>query len=278
MYPHLIEGILLSHGSLEHPYADGIVKVLGVIGVDGESHHLAAVLAPAYLLRGDTRFYAVSRLLHRLGIGIRQPELGQDSMHLSGVLARLPQDVHDLSHGVLAVAGPLDDFHYRLVARLALLQFPHGNEDIVGQRAVLGKQVGIVLAHLQGAHIGPVGTLHDFHHLSLTHVVAATGHHGCLHHIPVHGFHRVALSHEEGFAAIRRHKGILSVGLPAEHALHDLRRRIEVVVVLGLFHDKIVEQQFVQHVHAQNLGRMRIEVQDAVDILQGHHFRSLTLK
>ncbi len=142
-----------------------------------------------------------------------QSVLGQDSVHLGGVLASLAEDVNDLADRVLCLVRPLHDADHGLVARLALLEVLFGDEDVVGQRAVLCEEVGIALLHLQGSHEGLVATLEYFSDGSLADVVFPAGQERDLHRVAVHGVEAVALSHQDGFAAFLRLEGVLAVCL-----------------------------------------------------------------
>ena len=186
-------------------------------------------------------------------------------MHLGIVLSRSAQDVYDLSHGVLGILGPFGYLYHSLVAILAFLECRFGDEDIIGQGAVLSEQVGVILPDLQRTHKRVVGPLHYFCHESLSHMIPSASHHGGLYSVPVHGMHAVALCHQYGFCAVGRFKYVLAVGLASEHSLHHLRGCVEAVVITRLLLDIIVHQHLVQYVHHQHLGRMRLQIQGTVE-------------
>ncbi len=188
-------------------------------------------------------------------------------MHLGVVLARAAQDVNNLSHGILGVFRPFHNLHHGLVARLSLLQVGLRDEDGVGQRAVLGEQIGIFAAHLQRAYEGSVRTLNDFRHLCLAHMIPAAGQQGGLHDVAVHGMQAVAFGHQNGFAAIGRLQGVLSVRLAVEGAFQYLCGAVgHIYVALHLF-NIVIQLQFVQNVQTEHFGGMRTQVQQAVDTL-----------
>ena len=117
----------------------GVVEVLGVLGVDGEGGDVAEVLATGYFLGGDFVGNLVGRCLHVFRIIIRQAKLCQDGVHFCVVFPRPSQDIYHLSNGVFRLVWPFDDFHYGFVSALAAFQLVFGDEYVVGQSTVLGQ-------------------------------------------------------------------------------------------------------------------------------------------
>ena len=257
---------------------DGIVEVLRVARVYSKGHRVAHVLAPAYFLFWNLVADAVRGILHLLGIGIGQSELGQDGVHLRLVLARLSQHLHHFADGVLGVGRPFLNLHDYLVALLGALHVSAWNQNVVGQRAVLSNQIGQVAMNLQAAHELFVGTFQDLGHLSLAHMVAATCHHGHTHTVAIHGMHRVTFGHQYGLSALVGLEGVLAVGLALEHALHHLALLLQAVVVLGFLGQVVVGEHLLQHIHAQHLGRMGVQAQQPEDFLQFVSLRGMPLK
>ena len=254
---------------LDFAEAEGVVEVLCVGWVDGEGEDVAHVDSAGYLFFGNARRELLGSLLHLCWIGVRQSVLSQDSVHLGGVLACLAEDVNDLANRVLCLVGPLHDAHHGLVARLALLEVLLGDEDVVGQRAVLCEEVGIALLHLQGSHEGLVATLEYFSDGSLADVVFPAGQERDLHRVAVHGVEAVALGHQDGFAAFLRLEGVLAVGLAAEDAGHHLRWHVQGVAEARLLLDEVIHEEAFQHVHQEHLGPAGGQVKLFADVLQG---------
>ena len=254
--------------------ADGqrVVKVLGILGVDGEGGDAAEVLAPGYFLGGDFIGNLVRGGLHVFGVGVRQAELRQDGVHLGVVVARAAQDVDDLSDGVLGLVRPFDDFHHRLVAAPSAFQLVLGDEDVVGQRAVLGQQEGIALGHLQCAHETVVGALQHLQHLALGGFAAPAGVVSNAHAVVVHGMGGVSLGNEDGVAPVVGDEGVLAVALAHEASRHlhaALVQAVDVVLRLG---DVVIFLQVGEDIHAQHLQRMRGQPQLLEYLLQRHAF------
>ena len=84
-----------------------IVEVLGILGVDRESRHIAHVLACGHDLGRDSGVDLLGSLLHGLGVSVGKSELSKDGMDLGIVLAGFSKDVDDLALGVLGVVGPV---------------------------------------------------------------------------------------------------------------------------------------------------------------------------
>ena len=109
-----------------------IIKVLGILRVDGTGKHIAKILTALYLLFRNTRFYLLCRILDSLRILVGQTVLRQNSVHLHIVVALLTQNVNNLTHDILRVLRrPLRNFDDSLVARLAALQLLLGYQHIV---------------------------------------------------------------------------------------------------------------------------------------------------
>ena len=115
---------------------EGVIEVLGILGVDGEGGYTPEVLASGYFLGGDFGGYLVGCFFYGGGVDVWQAEFREDGMHLGGVVSGASQDVYYLADGIFGFVGP---FHYlddSLVARLAAFQFLFGDEDVVGKRTV----------------------------------------------------------------------------------------------------------------------------------------------
>ena len=189
-------------------------------------------------------------------------------MHLGGVVARAAQDVYDLSDGVLGLVGPFDDLHHGLVAALAAFQFVFGDEDVIGQRAVLGDEEGIRLGHFERAHEGVVGPLQYFDNFAFGAASASFGIEGYLHAVAGHGMGRVAFGDEDGVAAAVGDEGVLAVALALEDTRHLHAVDIELVFVLFGFVDVVVVLQLVKDVHTKHFQRMGGQVQLFEDVFQ----------
>lgn len=121
----------------------GIVKVLCILGVDGEGGDVPEILASGNLFGGNFIGYLVGGLLYGGRIYIRQAEFGQNGVHLGGVVSGTSQDIDDLPDGVLRLVGPFHDLHDGFVARLSAFQFLFGDEDVIGKRTVLRYQKSV---------------------------------------------------------------------------------------------------------------------------------------
>ena len=71
---------------LEFLNRQGVVKVLGIGGVNREGGHVAHVTATGDFLGGDSRLQEFGGLGHILGILVWQSKLGKDGMDLGIVL------------------------------------------------------------------------------------------------------------------------------------------------------------------------------------------------
>ena len=166
---------------------EGIVKVLGVVRVDGEGEHVAEVLAACDFFGRDARLELFGGILHSLGIVVGQSEFGQDGVHFGIVLSLPAQDVDHLSDGALRLFGPFHDFHHGLVARLSALELVLGDEDVGGQRAAFGDEEAVALFHLQETDEGVLGAADDFDDFGFAGVSRPAGHHGDAHAVAVEG-------------------------------------------------------------------------------------------
>ena len=179
-----------------------VVKVLGVLGVDGTGPGVAEVLALGLVLLRDFARNLVGGVFHSLGVAVGQSVLGEDGVHLHIVVATLAQDVHHFAYhvGVLLV-GPAHNLYHRLVVGLTFLQ-PLLGDEYVARQIVVGLQEGDVLAYHQLAHEGVFLALQYLYHLGLLDMVLATRHHRYPHLVAVERAHGVALRHEDGLLAV----------------------------------------------------------------------------
>ena len=208
---------------------EGIVKVLGIVGVDGEGRHFAEILAASDFLGRDVGRKAFGSILHVLRIAIGQSVFGQDAVHLGVVLALASEDVNDLADGALRVGGPFRYLDHRLVALLAVLEFILWNKYVGGQRAVLGDEETKAFLHLQFAHESVLGALQNFDDLGLARMSVAACQHRHLDAVAVEGVEAVALAHEDGLAAVVGHEGVAAVAFALKRTLHHLRAHGAVV-------------------------------------------------
>ena len=179
-------------------------------------------------------------------------------MHLGIVLTRFTQDVNNFADGVFGAFGPLNDAHNGLVACLAFLQVFFWDEDVVGQRTVLGEQISIAFLYLQSTHEGFVTALHNFGNGGFSNVMLAAGKQCDLHYVAVHCMQAVAFGHQDRLATFLRLKDVLAVCFAAESAGHHLRRHVQRVAVAWLLLDEVVHEETFQYVHQEHLGRVGV--------------------
>ena len=80
------------HAHLPKVFADGtdrecVVKVLGVVGVDGAGEHIAHVEAACYFVGRDGVADVVGRLLYCNGVFVGEAKLGEYGMHLGIIVS-----------------------------------------------------------------------------------------------------------------------------------------------------------------------------------------------
>ena len=164
----------------------GIIEVLGILGVDGTGEDLTEILTTVDLLLGDGGIDLLGGLLHVLRILIGQVVLGEDGMHLGIVVTRLTQDIDHRTDDVLVFGiRPLDDLHHGLVVGLTTLELPLGDDDVVDEGRVLWNEEGPVLIDTQPTNDLVVGALDDLNDHRLLDMFITTGHVGHLHTIAV---------------------------------------------------------------------------------------------
>ena len=110
---------------------EGVVEVLRITRVDGAGQHSTEVLTLCEFLLGDLGRECFGSLLYGLGIAIGEAELGEDGMHLRGVIAGLTEDIDDFPARVLALAVPVGDAHDDLIMARRTHSLILGDEDIL---------------------------------------------------------------------------------------------------------------------------------------------------
>ena len=274
---------------LELPDGQRVVEVLGIAGVDGEGHHVPAILPFGIVFRGNLGRNLLGGRLHINRISIGQAVLGENGVHLGGVVARLAQHIDHLAERIAGLFGPLGNPGHHLVAVLAALELVFGDEDIISQRVGLGQQEGIVPRHFQAAHqggVGPFDNLDDLPFGLMTTTARAQGH---LHLIVVHGMGRVAFGYQDRLPPSVGQEAVPPVALALEGAGHHLPLVVQLIMPRLCHRQETVLQHFLHRVGTQHLERMRREVQPRVELLQchavgrpcieitGHEFRQLFL-
>ena len=249
-----------------------IVKVLGILRVDGEGEHLPEILAALQVGCSDGARYLGGSLHHALRVGVWQSVFGQYGVHLHGVVAMLSQHVNHLSHdGLLLGRGPLRDFHHGHVAVLAALQLLLGYDDVVNKDVALGLQEGEVGFHHQPSH----GLVHLVRQYvgddGLLDVVLSAGHIDHSHAVAVEGELRVALGHEDRRAAVVGLEGVLAVGLAYEGALRDLCTLVEAVAAVAVFRQEVVPRHVFQQVNDLQALRVLARLEVAEHVARGEY-------
>ena len=209
---------------------EGIVEVLGILGVDGTGEDIAEVLTAGNLFRRDTWLYLLGSLFDMLRIAVWQTILRQDGMHLHIVVALLAQYVNDLTNEILRLLRrPLRNLDDSLVARLATLQLLLGNKDVVYEDVAFSHQESIVFLDLQLADSLVALMGENLYDHSLFDMLLAASHIGYLHTVTIHSKQRVALADEDRCTAIIRLEGVLTVGLTDKGSLLHLRLLVQTI-------------------------------------------------
>ena len=229
---------------------EGVVKVLGILGVDGEGGDAAEVFALGYFFGGDFGRNLVGGFLYGGGVDVGQAELGEDGVHLGGIVSGTAQDVDHLADGVLGFIGPFYYFDDGFVACLSAFQLFFGDKDIVGERTVLRNEEGVRFGYFERAYKGVVGSFQYFDYFAFGFASAAFGVEGDAHTVVVHGVCRVAFGDEYRVAAAFGDEGVLSVALALEGAGHFYAVVVELVFIFIYFRDVVVHREFGQDVHA----------------------------
>ncbi len=255
VYAHFPESVIyLANG-------ERVVKVLCILGVDGESEHVAEVLTLSDSFGGNIGHNLIGSLLHILRIGVRQTIFGQNGVHLGRVFSGTPQNVDYLSDGILGCFRPLDYFHHHLVAILGILQLFFRNKYIISQRTAFGEQEGIVLVDLQFANKRVIGTFQDFDDFAFAFTVLASCEKSHSHDVVVHGMSRVTFSHKNGRAAIVWQQGILAIAFALKRPCHNLVRILQLKISFLRFTEEIILHHFMKNICAEHLQRMCIQFQ-----------------
>ena len=76
----------------------GIVKVLGILGVDGKGEHIAHITTARHLLVGNSWINLLCCAFNVCWVFIRQTIFGKDGVHLCIIVALLTQNIDNLSN------------------------------------------------------------------------------------------------------------------------------------------------------------------------------------
>ena len=237
----------------------GIIKVLGIGGVDGKSGHSAHITATGYFLGGDAGIQGFGCLSHILRVLIGQAELGQDGVDLGIVLAGDTQHVNHLADGRVGVLGPINDFSDHLVTGPSSCQFVERDEDVGSQEFAVDSQLCEVLHHLQGAHKYLLLAFENFYYFGFgLHAVASSAD-MYQHTVAVQGMHRVALGNHDGQTVIAgRVHAVLAVAAADEDALSHRRTVHCLVAAWAHLGQETVHGKLLQNLNNEgaSLGRI----------------------
>ncbi len=134
----------------ELPEAEGVVKVLGVGGVDGEGERVPEVPPVGAVFVGDGLGDAVGRILHLFLKAVGKAELGQDGVHLGVVLSGHAQHVHHVAEGACGTALPA--VHDGCYLHAFDAAFRNGDGDVVGHGLGAHEHPGLVSHNVQDSH------------------------------------------------------------------------------------------------------------------------------
>ena len=236
-----------------------IVKVLGVLRVDGAGKHFTKILATGYFLCRNSSIYLLSSLFHILRILIRQVILSQYGVHLCIVLASLTQYINYTSDDVLMLLiGPLYYLNHSLVVGFSALKFALGYDDIVYKGCIRCYQEGHILLYTQLTYDSIMGSLNYLNNHSLLDMLVATSHQRYFHAIAVHCRHRVSLGHEYRRTAIIGHKRVATVGFSVEHALLHLSLQVKLIRIVANLQQEVVPCHLFHHIDGKHFQRMSI--------------------
>ena len=142
---------------------DGVVEILGVIGIDGDDELLPAIFAPGYLGRFDVLREAAGVAFHGLRKGLRKLILADDgkSMFHAGSVGRA-EDFDNLAFGIDVPRFPLFEAHGRPLSPTRAPRKPKLHVDVILQAWIVGDDVRKLLRGLEGADDGGVVALEDF--------------------------------------------------------------------------------------------------------------------
>ena len=237
-------------------YRNGVVEVFSVARVDGESHGIAEILAPLYLLGWNLYGDVVRSLFHLFGIGIRQIVLCKNGAHFCIVFTLMSKDVDHLAYGAFRVLRPFHDFHHCLVAGLTAFQELLWDENIGSQRTTVGDKESEVSVHFQLAHKGVVATFEYFRHHGLSGVALSAGQHGHSDTVAIEGMARIAFRHKDALPAIVWNERVAAVALAHKRTFHHLGAHCVAVVTAIVTGYIIVENEIINNVEHQHFLRM----------------------
>ena len=100
MHAHFIAAIV------ELAEGEGIIEVLCIARVDGKGGDRAHILACGHHFGSDTCINLLGGVVDIFGIAVRKAKLGQDGVHLGGVVARGAKYVDHLTCRTLLIFGP----------------------------------------------------------------------------------------------------------------------------------------------------------------------------
>ncbi len=241
-------------------YGQRIIKVLCIFRVYGECGNITEVLTLLVVLLRNLTRNLVGSLLYLLRIFIRQTVLREYGVHLHIVVARLAENVNHLTDDVLVLLRrPCTDLHHRLVACGTTLELVLRDYYVVGEDVAIANEEGKSLVNTQLAHKRVVSPLQNLRHHGLLDMVDTARHIGNSHPVAGKGEKRVALRHEDWFAAIVRNETVLAVSLPDELAFLHMTFHVQLIRAVADLAEEVVPRHLVDSLHGQHLSRVRVE-------------------
>ena len=125
VYAHLIQAVR------QASQGESVVKVLCVVRVDGAGEDVAEVLALGVVSLRDFSRQFLRGVLHVFRIGVWQPVLRQDGVHLRGVVACLSEYRRHFSYDMpVFVLRPFHHPHNHLVVHRRPVQQSLRHDDV----------------------------------------------------------------------------------------------------------------------------------------------------
>ena len=144
---------------------EGIVKILGIGGVNGKSRNLSKIPAFCYLFVRNFQRNFICCLIHFFRIFIWKAKFGQNGMHFGIVGTSIAKYINDLGHRISGIFGPVQDPGNRLLSVFGSLQALLGNKQIEGH-SFGGNQEGRKFGDLNGSNQGFLCPFDHFNHFT----------------------------------------------------------------------------------------------------------------
>ena len=251
-----------------------VVEVLGGLAIDGDQRQLGQILAPSPVLLAH-----YGGQLARIGLGRRrkikrQVVLAQGNLDLHAGVGIVAKHLDDAADGLRRARGLFDEFDGDDLAWLGLLAPACGDQDVLRQATVLGRDDHHPMLADHAANDTAVGALEHADHLAFratTTILARDADHDAV--AVQHGAHFLWPQEDVRASVVTPHKAE-AVGVALDAALDQIGLGRQQIGIAAVMHDLAIAHHGAQAA-LEVLVLVGLNVQRRNQLIKPHRYAAI---